>query len=642
MTPSGQTIKNGTIKADTAHDGAKHTVTTQGGVFCWDCHDPHGDRPSNTNSSGYNIEMIRSQIFVKQDGTYGYLGSAGVPRAVEYYSRSAPAVPSPAGNIEETTTAAGTAHKGICQACHDPTNPAPNPATAWTKYWGYTGYDDPDGSTGAAPYASGAATAPTHNPTGYCITCHKHSGKFAGSGGGPDCRGCHGTGTQGSRRAVNADFALKSHHVGNASATMGGTLSNADCAVCHAEAAVSGGVITGTDATYHANGKIDLRNVDSTTAVFTYDKDAVAAAAGAATNWGSKNATWRTQTSANLDPFCIGCHDSDGASQIANFRADAAATALNPFNDAKITNEVDQIPRCDGAPATQGGKPTCGGANPNGRIVDIKSMVSGAPPAQGIYSRHAIRGQSTSRYSLNNIAGCVIGSKAPIGTNCSMYETGAFVSTGQTENGDPLWSDKSVMGCADCHTADGANGAAGNAHGSGSEYMLKDASGGATIGTLAGVSYVCYRCHNSASLLKYTSTPHTGSGSDWIDHVGASYIGATNRAASMGNWAGYACGNCHGTTKFGGIHGTSETLPVGVGGTGAAGGTLPTPTPNPRPAYRFSNGASLRYQDAMGWSGTQGGCYTLAGSGSGEAGWGTCNKHDGTARTKALIRPRDY
>ncbi len=603
VTPSGQTIKNGTIKADTAHDGTKHTLPTQGGKFCWDCHDPHGSRPSNTDSSGNNIEMIRRQVFVTTDGTIGYPGSAANMRSVEYYNKTAiQASPSPLGRIAETSTVPPAAHKGICQACHDPTSPAPNPATAWSEYWGYTGYDDPDGAGGVAPYNSGAATAPTHKPTSYCIACHKHSAKFVGSGGGPDClsSACHGASLMGTRRPVGPDFLngttpnFRSHHVGNGGAFMGGTLSNADCAVCHAEALVSGGVITDTDPIYHGNKKIDLRNVDSTTAVFTYDKDAVAASAGAAANWNSGNAVWRTETSTHLDPFCINCHDSDGALQIAAFKADAAATALNPFNDAKITNEYDQLVRCDGAPTMPGAKqPTC---TAPGTVVDVKSMVTGSPPPKGINSRHAIRGQSTSIYTKYTALG---------GSNLSMYDAGRFTSMGTDENGKPNWNDTSVMGCADCHTSDGANGATGNSHGSSSEYLLKDSSGGAAEGTMVALNYVCYRCHFNNTTNHYYSggSPHTANG--------------------------------------GGIHGTSEMVPVTTSTTSGATVNCGTTPGACRNAYRFTNGASMRYYDPMGWTGMVAQCYTLT---TGETGWGGCTKHAGGSgnRNRAFARPVTY
>jgi hypothetical protein len=199
---------------------------------------------------------------------------------------------------------------------------------------------------------------------------------------------------------------------------------------------------------------------------------------------------------------------------------------------------------------------------------------------------------------------------------------------GTDEFGNPVWNDTSVMGCADCHTVDGANGSSGNAHGSGSEYLLKDASGGAGEGTLAGLSYVCYRCHVSG---RYQDSPtlgdHTGSGNDWQDKTG---LTGTNRITDGkgSNVFGMACTNCHGGAGFGAIHGTSDTFGVGEGG---GAGT--------RNAYRFMNGASLRYYDPKGWTGTSITCYTLGTADS----WGGCTQHNkGTNWTKPLQRPLTY
>ena len=36
-------VENGLKNVNENHYGSKHTAATQGGTFCWDCHDPHGD-----------------------------------------------------------------------------------------------------------------------------------------------------------------------------------------------------------------------------------------------------------------------------------------------------------------------------------------------------------------------------------------------------------------------------------------------------------------------------------------------------------------------------------------------------------------------------------------------------------------------
>ena len=206
--------------------------------------------------------------------------------------------------------------------------------------------------------------------------------------------------------------------------------------------------------------------------------------------------------------------------------------------------------------------------------MDIGSKISGSPPPNGQYSRHAIRGQSLSRYNSYS-------------TGQTIYNRGGgtagsgFVQRGTDATGRPNWNDQSVMGCSDCHAIDGANGTNGNAHGATSEYLLKDASGFAAEGrydSKAGTySYVCYRCHPAASYNTGGAGAHTGSGSDWVPNETA--VGAA-RVTNKGNWAGFACTNCHGTIldnttpDYGGIHGTSATIGIGTGG--ARGRDRPT------------------------------------------------------------------
>jgi len=478
---------------------------------------------------------------------------------------------------------------GICEACHTKTNHWRNDASGGDH---------------------------SHNADKRCVECHLHDAGFTGGGGG--CLGCHSTGgiaVTAGRRPVEVDFTRQSHHVGDGG-VMGGALTDFDCVVCHAEGAVSG-TDTVTNPTYHGGDggptTIDLKSADDGAVVFSYDKAAVAASAGAAANWHSGNATWRTQTSTALDPFCLTCHDANGA--LTSYNATDGGTPLNPFGDALITNNYDEGDR--------------------GRVVDIYTKVvattdqdgDGIPdPDQGIYSRHAIRGKATSRYqSYQAIAG-----GNTIWEGDATAGQSLFTNMGTDEFGKPVWNDTSVMGCGDCHTVDGANGANGNAHGSPSEYLLKDASGGSTEGTYAAFSYVCYRCH-VVGRYQYGGPlgTHTGNSSEWVDTT--SGVGAANRNTGDGNFFGMACMACHGGTGFGNIHGTSEVL--GVGEDGGAG---------TRNAYRFMNGANLRFYDPQGWTGTAITCYTLSRNTTPDA-FGNCTAHNrGRAWSKPLQRPISY
>ncbi|MDT8442736.1 MAG: CxxxxCH/CxxCH domain-containing protein [Desulfuromonadales bacterium] len=167
--------RNAVVKVDKWHQMDAHTQAgDNGGMFCWDCHDPHGD--------GSNKQMIQSYAAVQTDGTYG------VPEVISpgvYNTVGAPIVftdntkPVGAGGfaVDTTYNAAGGAYSaGVCNACH--TESASNP-----KMQHYTSTSSDD-----------------HNAGTVCTTCHKHSADttndgfaFAGSG----CNGCHGDATAG-------------------------------------------------------------------------------------------------------------------------------------------------------------------------------------------------------------------------------------------------------------------------------------------------------------------------------------------------------------------------------------------------------------------------------------------------------------
>jgi hypothetical protein len=637
-------------------------------VECLDCHTPH---------STQNIFLVRKSLRTPKSGTKtvnfhydddqiggednpGDVGGDNPTRLSFLGDRSASDGGTPNAPFDD----------GICEACHTK-----------TKFWRNTVDADH-----------------THNAGTRCMKCHGHDAGFSGGGGG--CLGCHsnvgdiGVGGTNNRRPVLANFdnftggaEPRSHHVGNSGTNMGGELTDHDCVVCHAEGrvnSVSGE--TETVAAFHGGDTggdtaINLKNVDtwdddspSASAMFTYDKEATGMPSPASpATWNSSNAEWRNQTSQALDPFCLTCHDTDGA--VTAFNSTDSGSALNPFGDLAITNEYDQVPRDYAVPPVA-----------PGRVVDIKSMVTagatdldtdagrlaqGIPdPTEGIYSRHAIRGQALSTYvDYQSIGGAndytmyegdptagqsLLTSMGSGGLECDHGGDGTALGRACTVDGDctaiagagatcldmgPLWNDTSVMGCADCHTTDGANGSAGNAHGSDSEYLLKDASGLATEGVYDSqnntFTYVCYRCHEVERYQNGgTLGDHTPSSSDWQDKV--ALTGSARRDDGKGsNIFGMACANCHGGTgpesngsvMWGTIHGSSEVFVNGTSGT--------------RNAYRFMNGASLRFYDPQGWTGTAVTCYTLSSADD----WGGCTKH-GSAQNfqggKPLQRPIAY
>nr|MBF0221661.1 hypothetical protein [Desulfobulbaceae bacterium] len=106
------------------HAGNLHDITLNGGKFCWDCHDPHGDS---------NIFMIHDSVTKQSDGLYG--------------------IPTTMVSTVFTDNATGSAYSqemgpftGICNVCHTIAN-----------HYG-TDYGD------------------AHRRTYVCTNCHLHDG----------------------------------------------------------------------------------------------------------------------------------------------------------------------------------------------------------------------------------------------------------------------------------------------------------------------------------------------------------------------------------------------------------------------------------------------------------------------------------
>jgi hypothetical protein len=136
---------SGAVEAD--HFGAKHGPSNNGGQFCWDCHDPHGNGSTN-------LYMIRSNPAKVSDR------ATGAPT-----TQTATAVVFTARDTGADFAVSASPFNGVCNVCH---------------------------ST-ASHYTATAGDG--HNSTTTCVSCHSHSGSahgsdaFAQAGGG--CNGCH-------------------------------------------------------------------------------------------------------------------------------------------------------------------------------------------------------------------------------------------------------------------------------------------------------------------------------------------------------------------------------------------------------------------------------------------------------------------
>ncbi len=190
----------------------------------------------------------------------------------------------------------------ICVTCH---NTAANPGYPMTGHVGGANHNGNNDFIGQD-----------------CIVCHTHSADtdfntqdgFMPSAG---CTICHAS-PQGIRRAVVNEFGYTSHHVQ-------GQVTDSDCKVCHSLQS-------------HESGTIYLNNVDVPGTSYTYNP----------------------ADPSTLEPFCLACHDANGAGGVA------------PFSDGQMPLVID------GAvwpTTTHGANATCYDCHDNGHGTNNNFML---------------------------------------------------------------------------------------------------------------------------------------------------------------------------------------------------------------------------------------------------------------------------
>ena len=252
-------------------------------VDCGSCHEVHRINAGSANttestnpvtsSTAENLKFVRANV-------NKYISTATSGEAV-YHT---------AGDDRAIEGGDSTTARGICQSCHSETS-----------------YHKHGGGTDASQCHVGGTNDTCPAAETDCSICHSHTDNFLPTGG--SCTGCHNTtqdnGNYTGRRAVVPEFARLSTHVADTS------LADSDCEVCHAqeppdnshEHGLSGGT---------ADNRVTLWNVDATdpqTSIqLAVDGDPALDRAEAVL----------------LTPFCLDCHDSDGA-------LTQGANALAPF-----------------------------------------------------------------------------------------------------------------------------------------------------------------------------------------------------------------------------------------------------------------------------------------------------------------------
>jgi len=129
---------------------ARHSAAYNGGKFCWDCHDPHGDRVSGSG----NIFMIGQRVAMRTT-TPDNVGIPAGGNATTY--RPAVTFTSNVGGASYASTDNVAPYDGICEACHE-------------------------SASGILHYVNTGRLDTSHYTSG-CVDCHTHDGGFRGAGG---------------------------------------------------------------------------------------------------------------------------------------------------------------------------------------------------------------------------------------------------------------------------------------------------------------------------------------------------------------------------------------------------------------------------------------------------------------------------
>ena len=249
--------------------------------FCYTCHNGTGAPAAPVVSTHANVnyansaEAAFSLACTQCHDPHGNASALAIIK--EYVQVRAGASPTTSGpviftareGINSFDDGVSSPSSRLCVTCHENVN---NPGFPMSNHVGGANHVGGDDFTGMD-----------------CVTCHPHSldgDLYTEDGFMPEglCIGCHdvaqdnGDGVPvNGRRPVVGEFANASHHVA-------GNVQDEDCTTCH---------FTGN----HQAGRVELNDVDNPGSVITLNDDPRTNSAEAA----------------KLEPFCLACHDEDGA-----------------------------------------------------------------------------------------------------------------------------------------------------------------------------------------------------------------------------------------------------------------------------------------------------------------------------------------
>ena len=374
-----------------------------------------------------------------------------------------------------------TTYDGVCEVCH----------TATTQHL----------STGGGV---------VHNPGADCATCHSHKTGFQPSG----CVGCH-VDIKGPRRAILGEFAYTSHHIDWATAGYAGVtdIPNGQCEVCH-------------DQSQHQSGSVRLKNADTPGTVYTLT--------------GDPNTT--PAEAAKLTPFCLSCHDGNGAGGVAPFADGLMPPTIDPTLWAASSHgTAAPIAGCFGD-GTNGCHGTGHGSQKT-KMLAPHALLATAPA-----NAEQEEGFCLNCHDANGPSVIDLNSRYALPTNWVDQATGVLANINFNDRHDVQYADQLISGakieCSDCH----------NPHEATAAQPWKsdpDPTGvPATTGVTPLTSF-CLDCHDN--FFPATVTPPTNAlvdiDTEWTATDAHGFTtGGPMLSTQPGGWTAnvvLSCDNCH-------------------------------------------------------------------------------------------------
>ena len=282
----------------------KATGTWKGGKFCWDCHDPHGDK---------NIYMVHDQVATQTDGRFG------IPKERKPVVFTQKITGS---DYAQKTAPQGGTITGICNVCH---------STA-SRHYRATGGDSHNSNT-VCTSCHEHRFSDSHAEGESCNSCHKSKPvpRHSSFGLPRDCLKCH-TGSVGNRVDIIGQFKGNSHHV------QGVPISNRHCYQCHWESTPEGFIDPASHEGFNFKNystqkdtKVDLVIYGPGTRPTLYRLYSSSAGRATAVQFvaatiGGGDANAERKQSAGINNHCLGCHSDQN-------------NDTKPFDDCKTPRQ---------------------------------------------------------------------------------------------------------------------------------------------------------------------------------------------------------------------------------------------------------------------------------------------------------------